>query len=142
MPPKSIKRMEGILYTNSSCIDEYLDPSTLKTRLSAIVNNDNNDDEPMLETIPFVSLEHEKLKSGQRMLLLMRHCINCKRECTTKSWCTYGKKLWSHIRLCKDDSCEFPRCNGSLRLLQHHTKCLVSAFKEFITSAIHYSHVP
>jgi hypothetical protein len=72
--------------------------------------------------------QREQLAKGQRWLLFLRHCSECRlceAECEFGANCTLGRALCDHIRHCTATDCTYQRCSSSQQLLKHYEHCQV-----------------
>lgn len=69
---------------------------------------------------------NDRVLYKQQRLLLLRHASLCtanEGECKRTAHCASMKRLWEHIKLCKDEDCTYPHCFSSRYVLGHYRKC-------------------
>jgi hypothetical protein len=66
------------------------------------------------------------LRQKQQRLLLLEHASKCEEPegfCIATRHCTEMKKLWNHVKVCKDKSCLTIYCVSSRVVLSHYYEC-------------------
>jgi len=69
---------------------------------------------------------NDRILYKQQRLLLLRHASLCtanEGECKRTAHCSSMKRLWEHIKTCKDEECAYPHCISSRYVLGHYRKC-------------------
>jgi len=110
----------------SSHYPSYQAPPSESTRFSSSMNQEpsvmkhsSSSDQPAFSA-------NERILYKQQRLLLLRHASLCtanEGECKRTAHCSGMKRLWEHIKTCKEEECLFPHCISSRYVLGHYRKC-------------------
>jgi Bromodomain/TAZ zinc finger len=139
------KHLEEHLYKTAKSKQEYMDLSTLRSRLFSIAqrmegrtggneNSSSTSDAAAPQDPPPPSSSSSRnnptpqqkkvILQQQQRLLLLRHASKCKdgANCTTQ-FCGQISALWKHLRSCRNKDCTTPHCKTSRCVLNHYRAC-------------------
>jgi hypothetical protein len=75
---------------------------------------------------PSTAHRQQVLRQQQQRLLLLLHASKCPHKngkCPVTPHCAKMKRLWDHIKNCKDQQCRMAHCVSSRYVLSHYHRC-------------------